>query len=155
MPFQYEGGLFGGAIRFKYDDGGRAAAGFKGTTGDCTCRAIAIATGKLYREVYDALNVLEKDTPARSGKRKCSARTGVRRVTYDKYLLSLGWKWTPTMKIGQGCRVHLRSDELPSGRLVCIVSKHMTAVIDGVIYDSYDPSRDGSRCVYGYWSFGS
>ena len=43
-----------------YDDGGRAAAGFKGTTGDCVTRAIAIATGKPYREVYDALNELAK-----------------------------------------------------------------------------------------------
>ena len=38
-----------------YDDGGRAAAGFKGEAGDCVTRAIAIATGRPYREVYDAL----------------------------------------------------------------------------------------------------
>src|SRR5262245_46562233 len=29
---------------FVYDDGGRAAAGFKGKAGDCVCRAIALAT---------------------------------------------------------------------------------------------------------------
>ena len=28
-----------------YNDGGRTAAGFKGETGDCVTRAIAIATG--------------------------------------------------------------------------------------------------------------
>ena len=22
---------------------------------------------------------------------------------------------------------------------------------DGVVHDTYDPSRDGTRCVYGYW----
>jgi hypothetical protein len=55
------------------------------------------------------------------------------------------------MKIGQGCKVHLRKEELPSGRLIVSVSRHLTAVIDGVIYDNHDCSRDGSRCVYGYY----
>ena len=55
------------------------------------------------------------------------------------------------MKIGSGCRVHLRERELPSGRLIVSVSRHMVAVIDGVIHDTHDPSRGGTRCVYGYW----
>jgi len=40
------------------------------------------------------------------------------------YNESLGWKWTPTMRIGQGCKVHLRADELPVGRLIVSVSRH-------------------------------
>ena len=40
---------------FVYSDGGRAAEGFPEYKGDCVCRAIAIATGKSYMEVYDAL----------------------------------------------------------------------------------------------------
>ena len=63
----------------------------------------------------------------------------------------LGWKWIPTMTIGSGCKVHLREDELPKGRIVCSLSKHETAVIDGVLNDTYDCSRDGTRCVYGYF----
>ena len=47
------------------------------------------------------------------------------------------------MKVGQGCKVHLREDELPSGRIIVSVSKHLTAVIDGGCHDTYDPSRDG------------
>ena len=43
---------------FVFHDGGRAAAGYKGMTGDCVTRSIAIATGKTYQEVYDALNQL-------------------------------------------------------------------------------------------------
>ena len=31
------------------------------------------------------------------------------------------------------------------------LSKHITAVVNGVIHDTYDPSRGGSRCVYGVW----
>ena len=32
-------------MNYKYNDGGRSRAGFKGKTGDCGVRAIAIATG--------------------------------------------------------------------------------------------------------------
>jgi hypothetical protein len=55
------------------------------------------------------------------------------------------------MQVGSGCTVHLREDELPSGTLIVAVSRHLTVVKDGVIYDNHDPSRDGTRCVYGYW----
>lgn len=55
------------------------------------------------------------------------------------------------MGIGTGCTVHLVSQELPGGRLIVSVSKHLTAVIDGVIHDTHNPSRSGTRCVYGYW----
>jgi hypothetical protein len=58
------------------------------------------------------------------------------------------------MFIGQGCKVHLRADELPKGRLVVALSKHIVAVIDGVIHDTDDPSRGGTRCVYGYFQNG-
>jgi len=137
---------------FVYDDGGRKKAGFKGTAGDCVCRAISIATGKPYKEVYNALNELGKKE--RKGKRKrgkSSARNGVYKQTIKKYMESIGWKWIPTMLIGQGCKVHLKPDELPKGRLVVNVSKHTTAVIDGIIYDIYDCSRNKTRCVYGYF----
>jgi hypothetical protein len=139
--------------RYVFDDGGRGAAGYKGLTGDCVCRAIAIATGKPYQEVYDALNAMAANE--RTGKRKrgkSNARTGVYKPTIRKYMESIGWRWTPTMKIGQGTKVHLREDELPSGRLVVLVSKHMTAVIDGTIHDTHDCSRGGKRCVYGYYT---
>lgn len=140
---------------FVFDDGGRINAGFKGTTGDCVCRAISIATERPYREVYDLINEFAKDE--RTGKRKktkSSARTGVYRGTIDKVMSHYGWKWHPTMRIGSGCTVHVNADELPSGRLVLNLSKHCTAMIDGVIHDTYDPSRDGTRCVYGYYSRG-
>lgn len=140
-------------MKYVYDDGGRAEAGFKGTTGDCVCRAIAIATERPYKEIYDLIN--EYGKRERTGKRKTSkssARTGVYATTLRKIMADLGWKWTPTMQIGQGCKVHLTDGELPKGRLVVSVSGHEVAVIDGVIHDIYDPSREGTRCVYGYYS---
>lgn len=137
---------------FIYDDGGRKNAGYKGQTRDCVTRSIAIVTGKSYKKVYDALNKLsESERLGKRKKTKSNARKGVFRITYDKYLKSLGYEWIPTMKIGSGCKVHLNSEELPKGRLIVRVSKHITAVIDGVIYDTHDPSRNGTRCVYGYY----
>lgn len=142
-------------VPFVYDDGGRAAAGYKGDTGDCVTRAAAIVTGRPYQEVYDLVNQLAvTERPGarkRMTKGRSSARTGVHKGTTAKLMAALGLVWTPTMQIGSGCTVHLRADELPAGRLVVSVSKHMVAVIDGVIHDLADCSRDGTRCVYGYW----
>lgn len=138
--------------RYVFNDGGRQAAGFKGQTGDCVTRSIAIVTGKPYKEVYDALNAMSiNEHITKRKKKKSNSRTGVFRKTYQKYLESLGYVWTPTMQIGQGCKTHLRSDELPAGRLIVRVSKHITAMIDGVINDTHDCSREGTRCVYGYF----
>jgi hypothetical protein len=135
---------------FVYNDGGRAAAGYKGRAGDCVVRAIAIAAQKPYREVYDAINALAVGERARRG-RGSSARSGVGRTTYELYLREIGWEWVATMQVGSGCRVHLRTEELPKGRLVVRLSRHLTAVIDGVIHDIYNPDRRGTRCVYGYF----
>lgn len=139
-------------MQYVFDDGGRAVAGFAGRTRDCVTRAIAIASGVPYREVYAAINERSRDERPRTGQRPSSARTGVHRRTYEPYLFSLGFVWTPAMKVGQGCKVHLRADELPPGRLVVAVSKHLVAVVDGVAHDTHDPRRSGSRCVYGYYS---
>jgi hypothetical protein len=93
-------------------------------------------------------------------------------------MAALGWRWIPTMHIGSGCKVHLHDGELPMGRLVVSVSRHLTAVIDGVIHDTHDPQREvhtvepnrgqelragqwrnpngvcsvSRRCVYGYFT---
>lgn len=145
-------------MKWVLDDGGRAAAGFKGHAGDCTVRAVAIATGLPYQQVYDDLFALQKehaDWRRSKGKRvrgSLSPRNGVWKEVTKGYLTDLGWVWTPTMRIGSGCQVHLRPDELPSGTVIVQCSKHLATVIDGTIRDTHDPSRDGTRCVYGYWT---
>jgi hypothetical protein len=147
-------------------DGGRAAAGFKGKNAhDCVVRAIAIAARLPYLEVYEAIREIAKSEKTRmledaacgKIKRRCYGETnparGVRRHTYDKYLLGvLKACWVPIMKIGSGCTVHLRAEELPKGRIICSLSKHLCAVIDGVLHDTHDCSRGGTRCVYGYYT---
>jgi hypothetical protein len=137
-----------------YDDGGRNAAGFRGKAGDCVARSIAIATRLPYRHVCALLDEqAQRERP--TGGWRSSARNGVFRRTCQRVLESLGWRWVPTMKIGAGCRVHLKGTELPRGRLIVRCSKHTTAVIDGIIHDTYDPSRGGTRCVYGYFTKGT
>lgn len=134
-------------MRWVYDDGGRAAAGFRGVAGDCFVRAVAIAAERPYADLYREVAAAN----AVAGRAR-SARDGVTIRVARAFLAERGWVWHPTMSIGSGCTVHLRADELPAGRLITSVSKHYAAVIDGVVRDNHDPSRDGTRCVYGYWT---
>jgi len=148
-------------MEFVKNDGGRAAAGYKGDAGDCVTRAIAIATGKPYKEVYDRIHAMtaeyaekRRTKVARAIKRKgtSSPRDGVFRDVYDQYLKDLGWEFIPTMSFGSGCTTHLKADELPAGIIITRLSRHLCAVIDGIIHDTHNPSRGGTRCVYGYYA---
>lgn len=156
-------------MTFVYDDGGRKAAGYVGHVGDCVCRSIAIASGLPYAEVYKVLadNTAAQRASKRTKKRPRSAGGGINtgRKWFKDYMASIGFEWVPTMTIGSGCTVHLSADELPAGRIVISVSKHYTAMVDGIIHDTHDPRRPmvettpsnpeprqiETRCVYGYW----
>lgn len=144
-------------IRFVKNDGGRADYGFVGKTGDCAVRAIAIATGRPYSRVYAELSRINATMPRTQARSNTvglhSAAHGIytQSVLFKRYMTDLRFNWVPTMGIGTGCRVRLREDELPKGRLVVRVSKHIAAVIDGVLHDTHNCSRNGTRCVYGYW----
>ena len=114
-------------MKFKYNDGGRAAAGYKGDTRDCVTRSIAIASGKSYTEVYEALQRIMKTDKRHSG--NTSPRNGVLRKHYEKYLRSIGFEFVACMGIGSGCRVHVREDELPSGSIILRLSRHLLSLI--------------------------
>lgn len=144
-------------MNYKYNDGGRAAAGFRGKTGDCVTRAIAIAMELPYQQVYDAMadgNAQQRSARGRrynhsvmrrdnSGTRTAREGIDTRRKWFKEWMASRGWEWIPTMKIGSGCTVHLDANELPMGRIIVAVSKHYCAVIDGVIHDTFDPNDRG------------
>jgi len=157
---------------FVFDDGGRKAAGFKGNTGDCVVRAIAITSGLPYKEVYKELternrqfvskykDQQRKGKPTKNAKiaeklvnRGYTVRGGVYKEVYEPYLKQLGYNWHPAMSIGTGCKIHLHREELPtSGRLILCVSRHLTAYVNGTLHDTYDCSREGNRCVYGWYA---
>ena len=158
-PFSRASSFKGREFDFSFNDGGRAEAGFKGGAGDCVVRAIAIAAQLPYLQVYEDLRLANEayaDTrndklARRLNAKGVSPRNGNHRNVFHDYILSHGFQWVPTMRVGAGCQVHLRPDELPIGRLIVKVSKHLSAIIDGVIQDTHNPSRGGNRCVYGYY----
>jgi hypothetical protein len=152
-----------GRCRFVKNDGGRRRSGIargrRDRIGDCVVRAIAIATRRPYREVHDALTLAAVHHAAagtsayarlvrRHGRvRHFHADHGVADEVYGPYLKGLGWRFTSTRDRG----VHLRADELPRGRLIVDLPRHLVAVIDGVIHDTRDCGGAGRRRVKGYW----
>jgi hypothetical protein len=152
-------GLRPGRCRWRRDDGGRRGAG--DGTHDCVPRAIAIATGKPYREVYEALVAATREyvrkrprsRVARWIKRSRNGRGfdpahGVYKKIYRRYVESLGWQFTST----KDRKVRLRADELPTGWLIVEVHRHLVTVIDHVIHDTFDSGGAGRRPVIGYYT---
>ena len=126
---------------FVWNDGGRAAAGFVGSAGDCVTRAIAIATGKKYRTVYDALAKVTCASP----------RNGVVVGKSESYLHSRGWERysaddTP-----------FDPQTLPDGIVIVQLHKgsrrsgHMCTVIDHVVHDTWNAAED-DYCIRQYWT---
>lgn len=113
-------------------DGGRKGAGFKGTARDCVCRAIAVASRKPYREVWEYIAAHCKGT----------ADKGVFTAAqwFKDYMASLGFVWQYTNL--------LLPEELPVGRVVVKAAGHFYAIIDGNIYDGHNSKR---RKSYGHW----
>lgn len=114
-------------------------------------RAIAIATGLPYRQVYEELHRRAKAiaVTTRPGTKRhavlnatTTPRDGVRRSAYQPYLESLGWEWVRTTQ------TRLRATDLPHGRLIVAVPRHLAAVVDGLVHDTFDPT--GAR-VFGYF----
>ena len=133
-------------MKFVYDDGGRMRYFKAANVSDCVVRSLAIVTGMDYKQVYDETRHLVGYTP----------RNGVYPKDVKKVMKHFGGKWVACMKVGEGYKVHLANDEIPmQARIVCNLRKHVVAVINGIIHDTYDSSRNGTRCVYGYWIFNS
>lgn len=130
---------------FVWNDGGRAASGFVGHTGDCVTRAIAIATGLAYKDVYQALADAAGASP----------RDGMSDSIYGSYLTQRGWQ-NHALVVPQPFDL----STLPKG--VAIVrlrrrfnvrkrSGHLCCVIDRVVHDTWNSSEDAYDLV-GYWT---
>lgn len=131
-------------LQLNYSDGGRSKYFKADNVRDCVVRSIAIVTGLDYKEVYDTIRKIIGESP----------RNGVSNKSVRKIMDYFGGVWIPLSGIGTGCKAHLCAGEIPMDKkIICNISKHVVAVINGVIYDTYDCSRSGNRCVYGYWMF--
>jgi hypothetical protein len=160
-----------GRCRWVKDDGGRQRSeiargvGRKDKVGDCVTRAISIATGKPYREVHDELTVravrhvyagddgcaYTKWARRHGGVRAFDPDHGCHDGAYGPYLESLGWQFTST----KDRKVRLRADELPRGKLIVSIRRHLVAVVDHVIHDTHDCGGAGRVPVKGYWTLPS
>lgn len=129
-------------MSFVENDGGRSEY-FKGkNAGDCVCRALAIAESMDYKEAYDLLATASKA----AGYPK-SARNGVYKKVYEKVFADLGWHWVSAPKfVGRKARY---TDMPEKGRYILRMAKHLSAVVDGELHDSWN---SGHKMVYGYWA---
>lgn len=134
---------------FVYDDGGRAEAGYQAThVGDCVPRAIAIATGIPYKKVLTDLYEKQKIYYwTRYSPKNPHPTTGTQPAVYDAYLKDLGWK-----KIYVKGNLRFRKDNLPKRKkLIVRTDRHLAAVIDGKLRDTYESSKQGEKLIRSYW----
>ena len=116
-------------IGFVQDDGGRAAAGYRGTAGDCVVRALAILTDRPYRECYQKLARRNK---IYTGKR--SARNGVNKQAYEAVFADVG-----LTKISlTGTRPTYTEAWERYGDCIVTTARHVCALVGGVLRDTFD-----------------
>lgn len=132
-----------GHIGYQYHDGGRADAGYKGSTGDCVVRAISIITGTPYKVVYKDMAAAMKAEGYRNSGAGSNATRGIKR--------------TRGMRKGRDVQNAVKADyglvrvKLPAGPRPtyseayerygdCIVGtvKHVSAIVDGIVFDTSD-----------------
>lgn len=129
-------------MEFMWNDGGRAAAGFVGLAGDCVTRAIAIATGTRYRDVYAELGNSSQKSP----------RKGIPTDVAAAYLARRGWQQM------LGCGEPFDVVRLPKGVVIVHLGKtgeraqHFCTVIDHVVHDTWNPADDDDYITLNYWS---
>ncbi len=133
-------------MQFHKTDGGRRDAGFKGRTGDCVTRSIAIATETPYRQVYRDLTAL---TRSMTGGLDTSVRRGCSEAVSHRYLTDHGWSvvLTPNSYL---------VDAPTDRRIIAVLPRHNVAVIYGTVHDSWDSrvsrrTKCGSPRLLGYY----
>ena len=132
-------------MSYVYDDGGRSKY-YKGSAGDCVCRSISIATGQDYKFIYNLVQNVTGQSP----------RNGINTSTenFKKLMAVLGFTWVPTANIGSNQSVHFAKGDLPDGRLICSLTKHYVAVVNGQVRDTWDCRYNefgDLKRIYGYW----
>lgn len=144
-----------GGFPWQMSDGGRTASGFtEPDVRDCGVRALAHITGRAYGEIRSEIETVIRDRPGRVAADPESVEGGLKRRTLAR-LLGESWAWVPTHKNSphySGDTVRFISADLPAtGHLLVSVRDHYSALIDGVIYDTFDPTV-GAPVVHGYFT---
>lgn len=139
--------------QWKYNDGGRLAAGYTGQEKDSVVRAIAIATEQPYRKVYEDLSNAsisyaashKNDISRKIHRRGPSLAEGVYKVVYEAYLLKLGWrKWDVDIQIA------IDTSKITPGQFILILNGRLVAYIKNIALDTSNYRKFGGD-VLGYY----
>ena len=129
-------------IGYTFNDGGRADAGYRGKTGDCMVRAIAILTKRPYKNVYtqmaelNAAYGLPKTGNASLANRHVPKGKGRgRKFSTEVCFMAFGLS-----KVKQTVGERLTYTEAYARYGDCIVRtrKHVCAIKDGKVQDIFD-----------------
>lgn len=101
--------------------------------GDCVIRAISILTNRSWRSTYDELSHMAGDVGL-----MFDDVDFVEDYLDERYDRECHYSKT----VGEFAR------EYPRGRYAVTMNNHITAIIDGVIYDTFDPSNRVMRCAW-------
>lgn len=137
-------------VDYIYDDGGRAAAGFRGKPqGDCAVRAAAIAAGAPYRQVYRAMSEVNNAARLSVGLDKAPPSEGVSLAAAKMEFASFG---LVKSELPGKYRFTLTEAYNELGDLLAITrgGAHAVAVVDGAARDIWDSrfKEDGSEEEY-------
>lgn len=111
----------------------------KSTKGDCVIRAFAIAADLTWLQAFDQLVTTARATYNVPNDKACYDRT-FKRFGFERMKQPLfnGHRQT----VEGFCKAH------PKGRYILRLAHHLTAVVDGVCYDTWNPAN---YCIYFYY----
>jgi len=130
-------------ISYIYNDAGRKQ-NKPSERNDCTVRALAISTNTDYKMAHDFL---------KERGRKCRKPFLFPKKRSDDYALGYEfvWKSFPLVKGKKRMSPERFAIEFSKDVYICKTVKHVYAVVNGVINDTYKTGWHNGRCVYGCW----
>lgn len=102
---------------------------------DCTVRAISLATGQTWDKTYQELSEFARE----------EAITFSEIEFIDEHLANLYPRWCQDKNI---LTLQDFLDLKIEGKFLVTMSGHITCVIDGICYDTFDPSKRFIWCIY-------
>lgn len=107
---------------------------------DCVIRAIMKATGKTWLETFDGLVSVARENFTIAGDKRA----------YEKYLADCGFEKKPMPRFPDNTRYTVGEFgiENPNGIFVVGIANHLTVIVDGVLYDTWNCSH---KSVGNFW----
>jgi hypothetical protein len=100
---------------------------------DCTIRAISLLTNRSWNEVYEELSTL-----ANQDSLMMDSVIFIENYLDDRYPRECHYSKT----VGEF------ANEYPYGKYAVSTNGHLTAVLGGIVHDSFDPTNKVMRCAW-------